>query len=254
MKVVAILQARCSSTRLPNKVLKEIQGKAMLHQQIDRLNRSKCINELIVATSVDASDNKLVELCKKININVYRGSLNNVLERFYIAAKINSADIVVRLTGDCPLASPEIIDAVIRQHILDKNDYTSNIEPETFPDGLDVEVFNFPVLKKAWQNATTKSDLEHVTPYIRNNLGVVKGNYISDLDYSHFRWTVDEPEDFNFVREVYSLLGSKGNYFDYNEIFKLLDERPELLNINSNIIRNEGYINSLHKDKLQDKS
>lgn len=249
MKVLAILQARCSSTRLPNKVLKTILSKAMIHHQIDRINRSKYIDQLIVATSTDESDSKLVDLCEKIDVNIFRGSLNNVLDRFYQAALYHNADIIVRLTGDCPLIDPSVIDGVIKQHLEENNDYTSNIEPATFPDGLDVEVFNLTVLQNAWGNAKSPSELEHVTPFIRSDKSIQKGSYIAEVDNSDLRWTVDEPNDLTFVTAIYELLGSHGDYFNSQEIYTLLKSRPDLMNINNNIERNEGYAKSLEEDK-----
>lgn len=250
MKVVAILQARCNSTRLPNKVLKKIMGKPMIEHQISRITRSKHVDELIVATSDEETDLPLVALCKKINVNVFAGSLNNVLDRFYQAALTSNADVIVRLTGDCPLTDPDIIDAVISLHINEGNSYTSNIEPETFPDGLDVEVLNFSELENAWKNATINSDLEHVTPYIRKNPNIIKGSFTSKINYSKYRWTVDEPKDFDFVTEIYSILGLNGRYFCSQDIYNLLNEQPELQKINTNILRNEGYFKSLTEDDL----
>jgi spore coat polysaccharide biosynthesis protein SpsF len=252
MKVVAILQARCNSTRLPNKVLKKIMGKPMVHRQISRIKRSNLIDELIVATSDELTDSPLEELCAQIGTKLFRGSLDNVLDRFYQTALATNADIIVRLTGDCPLTDSEVIDQVIRLHIEEKNDYTSNIEPETFPDGLDVEVFNFFDLENAWKHAYNKSDLEHVTPYIRNNSNIRKGSYISEVNYSEYRWTVDEPRDFTFVNKIYSILGADEKYFSSQDIYKLLKQQPDLLEINTNIIRNEGYSKSLEQDHSKD--
>ena len=172
------------------------------------------------------------------------------MDRFYQTALITKADIVVRLTGDCPLADPDLIDEVIQMHIKEQNNYTSNVETETFPDGLDVEVFNFHDLKDAWDNACTTSDLEHVTPYIRNNRKIKKGSYISKNNYSNYRWTVDEPRDLDFIKEIYSILGSQGQFFSSQEIYDLLANRPDLLKINTDIVRNEGYLKSLEQDKL----
>lgn len=253
MKVVAILQARCNSTRLPNKVLKEIKGKPMIEHQINRINRSRLIGDLIVATSNEETDFPLIALCKKINVKVFAGSLDNVLDRFYQAAIATNADVIVRLTGDCPLTDSKIIDDVIKLHIDKKNNYTSNTDPETFPDGLDVEVFNFAELKCAWKNASIKSDLEHVTPYIRRNPGIIKGAYTSEINYSKYRWTVDEQKDFDFVTEIYSILGAHDEYFSAQKIYNLLKEKPELLKINTNIKRNEGYLKSLAQDNLWEK-
>jgi len=249
MNIVAILQARCSSTRLPNKVLKPLLGKPMIQHQIERLNRSKLINKLVVATSVHLSDKPLIELCDSLKLDCYAGDLENVLDRFYNAALKSKADIVVRLTGDCPLIDPVIVDAVISKHLSEHCDYTSNIEPETFPDGLDVEVFSFSALKDAWENATLLSECEHVTPYIRKNTKFSKNAYISPVDYSHFRWTVDEPRDFDFVEKVYSILGAKEQYFDSQAVLRLLEKHPELADINGQIQRNEGYLKSISKEK-----
>lgn len=252
MKVVAILQARCSSTRLPNKVLKTILGKPMLQHQIERIQHCKMIDQLVVATSKQTEDKGIVDLCRQLNINYFAGSLNNVLDRYYQAAVQYSADIIVRLTGDCPLTDADIIDKVIQTHKSSNNDYTSNIDPETFPDGLDVEVFNFSVLKNAWLEAKKPSELEHVTPYIRQRTDLKKGAVISSCNYSHYRWTVDEPKDLDFVTKIYEQLGNDEHYFDANEIYLLLKNHPELLSINQNIIRNEGLLTSLEKDQKQE--
>jgi spore coat polysaccharide biosynthesis protein SpsF len=137
------------------------------------------------------------------------------------------------------------------QHITEENDYTSNVDPATFPDGLDVEVMNFSVLQDAWVNAKLSSDKEHVTPYIRNNIKFKKGTYASAIDFSKYRWTVDEARDFDFVTKIYTELSKEGEYFGSDEIYKLLDEQPMLQEINSDIMRNEGYKKSLEKDFLQ---
>lgn len=250
MKIVAILQARCGSTRLPNKVLKPILGKPMLQWQLERILKCTAIDQLLVATSLEDSDKPLIALCESIDIDVFAGNLNNVLDRFYQAALTSKADIIVRLTGDCPLTDPQVIDSVIKAHIAEGNDYTSNVEPETFPDGLDVEVMTFNTLSDAWLKAESNSDKEHVTPYIRKNKEYKKGSVLSDVDYSKYRWTVDEPRDFEFVSKVYSLLANEGAFFGTQDIYKLLDSHPELLEINTNIQRNEGYLKSLKQDNL----
>ncbi|WP_019613208.1 cytidylyltransferase domain-containing protein [Psychromonas ossibalaenae] len=252
MKVVAIVQARCSSTRLPNKVLKKILGKPMLQQQIERIQRSRLIDKLVIATSTKTEDEGIVDLCRQLNVSCFTGSLNNVLERYYRAAGEYKADVIVRLTGDCPLTDAAVIDQVIKKHLNSNNDYTSNIDPETFPDGLDVEVFNYKTLQQAELKAKKPSELEHVTPYIRNNKEFIKGSLQSSQNYSQYRWTVDEPEDLEFVTQIYQQLGSTGQYFDADKIYQLLEEHPELLTINQNLIRNEGLLNSLKEDKLQE--
>lgn len=248
-KVVAILQARMSSTRLPGKVLKPILSEPMLAHQIKRLNRCQHIEQLVVATSDSTEDQAIARLCQQLNIACYAGSLDNVLDRFYQAARQYQADIVVRLTGDCPLADAQIIDNVITMHIEQGNDYTSNVEPATFPDGFDVEVFNMSQLTSAWENASKPSELEHVTPYIRNTLAQKKDNYTSAIDYSQYRLTVDEPNDFALVKSIYQALGPHGQYFDAEQIYQLLATKPELVLVNQGIVRNEGYIKSIAKEQ-----
>lgn len=226
MKVVAIIQARCSSTRLPNKVLKKIIGKPMLQLQIERIQHCKKIDELVVATSTQTEDKDIADLCRQLDVNCFTGSLNNVLSRYYQAALHYKAEVVVRLTADCPLIDANIIDQVIEKHLNSNNGYTSNIDPRTFPDGLDVEVFSFAVLKKACLEAETPYELEHVTPYIRSSPLVKKGSLSSKINYSHYRWTVDEAKDLEFVKRIYQHLGNDGQYFDANEIYQLLEKRP----------------------------
>lgn len=249
MNIVAILQARMSSSRLPNKVLKTILDKPMLQWQIERVQQCKNINQLIIATSDKSEDQAIIKLCQKLKVTSFAGNLGNVLDRFYQAAKNANADIVIRLTGDCPLADTEIIDNAIKQHIDEQNIYTSNVEKPTFPDGLDVEVFNFSALENAWLNAKKNSELEHVTPYIRHRSDIKKGHYLAEQDNSHYRWTVDEPEDFEFVTKVYQALAPQSPFFNSQDIYQLLIQQPELTKINNNIIRNEGYLKSLNQDQ-----
>ncbi|REL26045.1 spore coat protein [Thalassotalea euphylliae] len=252
LNVVAILQARMSSSRLPGKVLKPILGAPMLAHHIKRLARCQNIEQLVVATSTREEDQAIVKLCQQLNVACYTGSLNNVLDRYHQAANHYQADIVVRLTGDCPLADPQIIDDVIATHITQGNDYTSNVEPATFPDGFDVEVFNIEQLTTAWQQAKKQSDLEHVTPYIRNTLANKKGNYVSPVDYSHYRLTVDEPNDFVLVEKIYQALGRQGQYFTNEQIYQLLTNKPELAILNQDTMRNEGYLTSIVQEQHND--
>ena len=255
MKILAILQARMSSSRLPGKILKPILGKPMLTLQIERVLRARCIDSLIVATSTDPSDNPVEELCQDLGVECFRGSLDNVLDRYFQAAKHYKAQNLVRLTGDCPLADPDVIDEAI-QYFLDHDfDYVTNGGDEpTFPDGLDVEVLKFSALKAAWENATQPSDIEHVTPYITKQpeefkLGVFKGH----PDRSHMRWTVDAPRDFEFVYRVYQELYPVNPQFGTDDILDLLQRKPEIGQINSDIERNEGLKKSLAIDKGSNK-
>lgn len=248
--ILAILQARVSSTRLPGKVLKTLQGKPMISHQIDRILKSKKIDKLIIATSTDKSDDSLETIAKNINVDCFRGSLNNVLTRFYDAAFQYQPGHIVRLTGDCPLTDPKIIDQTISFYLAGDYDYVSNSVEATFPDGLDVEIFSFQTLQEAFTEAKFPSQREHVTPFInsqpdRYQLGCFK----QSTDLSHLRWTVDEPEDFEFVKEIYRSLFPKNPDFGMHDVLNLIEQNPELPSINNNFTRNEGLQKSLKDDK-----
>lgn len=249
MSIVAILQARTSSSRLPNKVLKPILGTPMLQHQIERVSRSKLVDQLVVATSVESSDDELVGLLEHLGVHVYRGSLDDVLDRFYQAALELKPSHVVRLTGDCPLIDPVVIDDVIAYHIETGADYTSNVYPPSFPDGLDVEIMTLSTLENAWKAASLASDKEHVTSYIRNKKSVFSvRNLENKKDLSALRWTVDELNDFDFVSEIYAHLYRDNPEFNMMDILNLLVAKPELGIINQGYVRNEGYFKSLLKD------
>ena len=251
MKILTILQARVSSSRLPGKVLKMVSGKPMLLQQIERIQRVPSIEQIIVATSTSQSDDNLVDVLREQNINVFRGSLNNVLDRFYKAASKYNAEHVIRLTGDCPLSDPDIIENVIQQHFELNVDYTSNTLPASFPDGLDVEIFRFECLEKAWKEAILPSEKEHVTSYIRNNVEkFTHSNVKSSQDLSSMRWTVDEPEDFEFIEKVYQKLYSKNTVFNMSDVLAYLQNHPNLTKINKHIQRNEGTKKSYELDRI----
>ena len=247
-----MLQARMSSSRLPKKVLKPILGTPMLAHQIARLKNVTSVNEIIIVTSNDASDDAIADLCDDLKVKCFRGDLNNVLDRFYQASQQYPSDHVVRLTGDCPLIDPTIVDNVIALHQREGFDYTSNCVPATFPDGLDVEVMTSKALKSSWLQAVKPSELEHVTPFIRNNPGQFNfGSYLHECDLSSLRWTVDEQEDFDFVERIYQDLYPSNNTFDLNDILQHLKRHPELLKINQGFIRNEGLLTSQKIDKEQ---
>jgi glutamate-1-semialdehyde 2,1-aminomutase len=247
--IVAILQARISSSRLPGKVLKPILGRPMLALQIERIRRSKGIDQLVVATSQDPQDDALEALCRELGVECYRGSLEDVLDRFYRAAEAHNPDLVVRLTGDCPLFDPEVLDRVIAEHLASGKDYTSNALPPTFPDGLDCEVFSFRCLEAAWREATQPSQREHVTPFINRQGHRFKlGNTVNSTDLSGLRWTVDNAPDFEFVCRVYESLYPGKPDFGMQDVLNLLAKNPDLSRINEKIQRNEGYVRSLKKD------
>lgn len=241
--IIAILQARMGSTRLPGKVLKNLLEAPMLVRQIERIRASREITRVIVATSEADEDDAVFQCCEDNNIACFRGELDDVLARFYFAAALHDADHVVRLTGDCPLIDPAIIDQVIQLHINGGNDYTSNIHPATFPDGLDVEVFTWECLQKAYDAAHAKHEREHVTPYMyrhdtRNKIGNL--SYANDL--SAYRWTVDEAVDFELIQEIFKALYQPGLIFHMNDVLTLFKSNPDLQKINQGIKRNEGYV------------
>jgi glutamate-1-semialdehyde 2,1-aminomutase len=249
--IVAVLQARVGSTRLPGKVLKPILGRPMLALQIERVRRAQLVETLVVATSLDASDDPLVELCRTLDVEVFRGSLDDVLDRVYRAATPHAPAHLVRLTGDCPLADPGVIDAVIRAHLDTGSDYTSNTRPPTFPDGLDVEVARFSCIAQAWQAATLRSEREHVTPYLYNNPEKFRLHSVgAETDRSSLRWTVDEPPDFEFVARIYGALYPTTPNFSADDVFELLRREPSLSAINSGFRRNEGHERSIRADHL----
>jgi len=247
--MLAILQARCSSSRLPGKVLKPLVGEPMLARHIERLQRSRHISPLLVATSTDESDHPLAALCEHLGVPCHRGSLNDVLDRFFRAAEPLAPEHLVRLTGDCPLADPEVIDATIEFHLNGGYDYTSNAIQPTFPDGLDVEVFRFACLRDAWHEATLPSEREHVTSFIYRRPERYRiGHYKQADDLSWLRWTVDEPADFEMVKAVYEALYPGKPNFTTTDVLHLLAEHPEIARINADITRNEGYLKSLATD------
>lgn len=249
--ILAILQARVSSSRLPGKVLKPLLGVPMLLRQIERLQKVRKIDRLLVATSVELSDDLIETLCEEHAVECHRGSLNDVLDRFYQAARTFNPEYVVRLTADCPLADPALIDDVIDFSVGGGFDYASNAIQATFPDGLDVEIFRFSCLEQAWREATLPSQREHVTPFIhQQQLRFKIGHYKNPTDLSQLRWTVDEPKDFELVTMIYEALYAKNSDFTTQDILELLDQRPELVSWNTSHQRNEGYQRSLKADML----
>jgi len=204
MKIVAIVQARMGSTRLPNKVMKKIGGVPLIELLLARLSRSNEIHQIVVATSKDKKNDPLVEHVKKLGYFCYRGSENNVLQRYLDAAKKVSADVVVRVTGDCPLIDHEVVDQVVSHFRKLKVDYVSNISPPTYPDGLDTEVFTLAALSRASRESTSKHEHEHVTPYLRRPGFFETKNVSNSEDFSSLRWTVDEHEDFQVISNVFS--------------------------------------------------
>jgi len=250
MKINIILQARASSTRLPNKVLMPILGKPMLARQIERLKQLTCINQIIIATSTEPSDDKIEQLCQQEVIPCFRGSLKNVLDRYYHASQAYPSEHIIRITGDCPVIDTDIVTEVINHHLRKKADYTSNCIPPTLPDGLDVEIFTKETLEKTWLKASTALEQEHVTPFMRDSGLFRCENYLYPQDFSHLRWTVDEPEDFKLITLFFEELYHKKPHFKLQDILTLIAEKPELSRVNQQFMRNEG----LEKSKFEQES
>lgn len=246
--VVAIIQARMGSSRLPGKSMADIEGHPMLWHVVERVKRASLVDRVVVATSTQPADNAIEEMCRKRGVICYRGSENDVLDRYYHAARREKAPTLVRITADCPLIDPEVIDRVIRRFQRGDLDYASNAMVRSYPDGLDTEVFSFAALERAWHEASKTSEREHVTPYLRSEkfrTGNVENH--STCLYQHYRWTVDEAEDLEFIRAVYRSFGDKSD-FGMNDVVALLEKNPGLKKINSEIVSNRGYYKSLYDD------
>ncbi len=247
--ILGILQARASSRRLPGKVLKPILGRPMLERQIERLRRALRLDRLVVATSSDASDDAIAALCGSLAVDCFRGSLDDVLDRFYQAARPYAPRAVVRLTGDCPLTDPRVIDQLIDMHLSGGFDYTSNVVQRSYPDGLDAEVMAFHCLVTAWREATLPSEREHVTPYIRSQRERYRfGDLVRPQDLSNQRWVVDDPQDFAFVSAIYEALYPENPAFTTVDILALLERRPDIAAMMGHAPTNEGYQRSLAAD------
>jgi spore coat polysaccharide biosynthesis protein SpsF len=240
-RIIAVLQARASSRRLPGKVVRPVLGKPMLARQIERVRRASLVGTLVLATSTLAEDDEVAAVGADCGVAVYRGSLDDVLDRFYQAALPYRPSHVVRLTGDCPLADWDVIDAVIRFAVEGGYDYASNTIEPTWPDGLDVEVVTFEALAQAWREATTAFDREHVLPFIHRRPERFRlGNLRNDQDLSALRWTVDEPRDLEMVNAVYAGLYPGNPAFTSADILDFMARNPQVAATNAGIGRNEG--------------
>lgn len=244
--IVAITQARMSSSRFPGKVLKPICGYPMSWLQWERTKRARLIDQCVLATSEDESDDPLSTYFIRNNQLVFRGSLNNVLNRYYECAKQYKATHIVRLTADCPLIDPFIIDKTIEYHLKNENDYTCN---SRFPIGMSVEVFRFTVLEKAYYEAKLRSQREHVTLFIYQHPELFKlGQWINTHDLSQMRWTVDYPEDFELVSYIFEKLYPQNPCFSLNDVLTVIENSPQLIKINAHIEHNQGLLKSLNND------
>ena len=237
--ISAIVQARIGSTRFPGKVISDINGKSMLEILVERLKLCRQLDEIIIATTNDEEDNVIIELCEKLNLKVIRGSKQDVLSRYVNALSSSECDSIVRITADCPLIDPVVIDKVIDAFKQDSFDYVSNINPPTYPDGMDVEIFTRSALLLANKECILLNQREHVTPWIRENKQFRKKNIENSINLSQMRLTVDYEEDLELIKSIL-------RYFDYridisiDEIIKLKEIKPELFLVNKSFKRNEG--------------
>lgn len=249
--VIAIIQARVGSTRLPKKVLLDIVGKPMLWHVIERVKKCRTINQIVVATTDKKEDEAMVELAKKCGVKTFIGSENDVLDRYYQAAKKFRADIIARVTGDCPLTDPELVDELVGYFIENQNSLDFVNRPPEY-EGLDGEVFSFRALEGAWKEAKKPSEREHVMPYIFNHPEIFHLSRLESAQYGslpHNHWSVDEESDLEFVRKIYENLYKEDEIFYTEDILKLLKKNPKLMEINKGLTGFEGYYKSLENDK-----
>jgi glutamate-1-semialdehyde 2,1-aminomutase len=237
MKYLTIVQARTNSSRLPNKVMKKIMKKTIIEILLYRLSYSQLIDKIVIATTRNKEDTKLVKLVKDLGYQVYRGSEKNVLKRFFDVSKIYKSKSIIRITGDCPLIEPKIVDRVIKLFEKNKVDYCSNINPRTFPKGLDVEVFTQKALEYSLKKAKKINDFEHVTTIMRKSKKIKKANLFSKKKLSNIRVTLDEKIDFQVIKSVINYFKNNLN-FSYEELCKLTKNEPKLFRLNSHLNKN----------------
>lgn len=238
-RTVAIVQARMSSSRLPGKVLKEINGKPMIAHVVERTRRAGSVNFVAVATTTDAADDAVERWCQESQTACYRGNMFDVLDRYYQAARLYAADIIVRVTADCPVIDPQVIDDTVAAFHAHNADFSANRLPppwgRTFPIGLDTEVCRFTALERAWKEAREDHEREHVMPYLYDTPGRFTVYQLNTMpDYGTLRWTVDTPEDLEFIRAVFALLQDKEN-FTWLDVLAVTQAHPELNTINAEI-------------------
>lgn len=249
MRYLAIIQARCGSSRLPGKVLMDIGGKTALERMLDRVSMSQRVDEIIVATTMNKEDIPIVNLVSSLGYRVFAGSPGDVLDRYYQAAKLVKPDYIIRLTADCPLFDWRVLDEALEELLPGTDDLA--MLSETFPDGQDLEILRFSVLQTMWEKAELASEREHVTLYTKNNKESFKiQDFTCKLGNLHAeRWTLDEKEDLSMVREVYKhFLPRIG--FSMKEVYEYLQTHPEVRNLNQHLIRNEGLLKSLEHDQV----
>ena len=253
--IVTVIQARCGSTRLPGKVMLPLCGKPLLFRMVQRVLAAQLAGTVVVATTQEQQDDPIVELCQKYDLNVFRGHSTDLLDRHYQAAKEYNADVVLKIPSDCPLIDPKIIDKTIQFYLRHQGEYdfVSNLHPATYPDGNDVEIMTINALEKAWKEAQKPLEREHTTPYFWENPTLFRQANLpwsSGLDYSmSHRWTIDYPEDYDFINKVYEELFPINATFALENILELLEQKPEIYQLNSKYAGVNWYRN--HLDELK---
>ena len=237
MKISAIIQARMGSTRLPGKVLMDLGGKTVLARVVDRLRQASRVDEIVVATTSSAADDGIVRECHHLKVEYFRGSENDVLDRYYRAARAGAAGVVVRITSDCPAIDPQLIDETIEVFQQQRADYASNVFPRTYPRGLDTEVFTTAVLDQAWHDAHEPFQREHVTPYFYQHPELFRqASLRGQVDYSQYRWTLDTAADLELLRAIYAHFSNQDD-FSWSEVIALIEREPELAELNSHVVQ-----------------
>jgi spore coat polysaccharide biosynthesis protein SpsF len=229
------------STRLPGKVLTDLGGVTVLARVVRRVQRAKLIAEVIVATTDLTNDDPIVEECADLGVAYFRGSESDVLDRYYQASKAFGSEAVVRITSDCPLIDPQLVDEMVQVFISSEADYASNVIPRTYPRGLDAEAFTAEALTWAWLEAREPHQREHVTPYLYEHPEVFEmASASADMDYSQYRWTLDTPEDLGLIRAIYSRFHNRDD-FDWKEVLALMEREPDLADLNSHVVQKAVY-------------
>jgi len=248
-EISCIIQARMGSSRLPGKILMNLDGKnSVLQYTLNQLKHSKSIDKIIIATTTLHEDDKIIEMSNVMNIQTFRGSTTDVLDRYYKCAKEFSLTNIVRITSDNPLIDPTLVDQAIEKFFEGSFDYVTNCRPRTFPQGTETEVFSYIALEQAWKEAKKPSEREHVTPYFYNNPETFKILHIKHPDnLSKLRWTIDREPDLELVKAIISKI--KKRPILMKDIISLLENEPDLVNINKDYVMNEGYLKSLEEDK-----
>lgn len=251
MKIIAVTQARSGSKRFPKKILNKINGKTLLEIHINRIKKARLVDEIIIATTLNPDDEVIKEIARLMNVKYYSGSEDDVLDRLYKSVETIKPDYIIRLTSDCTLIDPELIDEVVSGALKKNLDYYSNVLIPSYPDGQDIEIIKFNALEMAWKESKLISDREHVTPYIKNNstfLGkniFTSDNHLCEHDYNKVRMVVDYVEDLIVIQLLIEVLGEEASWLDYTEHY-LFDKKINSNNLNIN--RNEGYIISKKND------